>query len=175
MLLTPKTEKIVTREVSRFYDNYMKTLSGLILFLGLTVCATAQVTNNTGSISGKLRDETTGEAIEFAAMNLSSSGNTGYFKNLMTENDGSFLFDDVPFGSYRIKISFLGFESRIIEDIQINKDNQNHNLGLVRIKQASHTLDELVITATKPQIEFKGDTVVYNVSQSLLATGMYLW
>ncbi|HEY0668204.1 MAG TPA: outer membrane beta-barrel protein [Sphingobacteriaceae bacterium] len=122
-------------------------------------------------MSGKVREEVGNEAIDFAVVNLINKTNPALVKSMMTENDGYFNFDDVPFGSYRIKISFIGFESRIIEDIVINKENSMRNLGTIKLKQANTTLDEVVITSTKSPIEFNGDTITFNVSQNLMAAG----
>lgn len=126
---------------------------------------------NTGSLSGKIKDEISSEAVDYAAVNLTNISNSSYVKSSMSENDGYFQFEDVPFGTYRIKISFIGYESRIIENIVINKENAIQNLGTIKLKQAANSLDEVTITNTKAPIEFNGDTITFNASQSIMAAG----
>ncbi|WP_256011945.1 TonB-dependent receptor domain-containing protein [Desertivirga xinjiangensis] len=124
-----------------------------------------------GFLSGKLKDETNNEVIDYAMVNLLSSQSRSVIKSFMTENDGYFQFEDVPPGVYSIKVTFIGYETRIIDNIIISRDNMSLNLGAIKLKQSSNTLDEVVISDTRSAVEFNGDTVTYNVSQSLMAAG----
>ena len=157
--------------IKKYRLTYMKTGFYCLFLILFTLAASAQSPGNSGSLSGKLRDEISNEAIDFAVVNLSHQNNPASLKSMMTENDGFFQFHDLPFGTYKIKISFIGFESRVIENIVIDKDNAIHNLGTIKLKQATNTLDEVVVTGTKSPIEFNGDTITFNVSQNLMAEG----
>ena len=125
----------------------------------------------TGFLSGRLKDETNNEVIDYAMVNLLSSQNGSVIKSFMTENDGYFQFEDISPGVYSIKVTFIGYETRIIDNIIIRPDNMSVNLGTIKLKQSSNALDEVVISDTRSAVEFNGDTVTYNVSQSLMAAG----
>lgn len=145
----------------------MKTGYYCLLLILSSFAATAQ----TGSLSGKIRDELNNDPIDFAVVNLINQNDPASIRSMMTENDGYFNFDEIPFGSYRIKISFIGFATRTIENIIINKQNVIQNLGIIKLKQGNNTLDEVVITSAKSPIEFNGDTITFNVNQNLMAAG----
>lgn len=132
--------------------------------------ATSQ-TITSGSLSGKVKDEITNESIDFAVVNLMSQSSSALVRSIMSENDGFFQFQEVPFGTYKLKISFIGYESRIIQNIIIDKDNVVQNLGTVKLKQGANILDEVVVTSSKSPIEFNGDTITFNVSENLMAQG----
>lgn len=142
----------------------------LVLIL-LSFTATSQTGISSGSLSGKVRHEISNEAIDFAVVNLINQSTSVLVRSVMTENDGAFQFQDVPFGTYNLKISFIGYESRIIQNIIINKDNVNYSLGTVKLKQGTNILEEVVVTSSKSPIEFNGDTITFNVSENLMAQG----
>ncbi len=149
----------------------MRSSFYLFFLLLSSIYGNAQVANQSGSLAGKLRNEASGEVIDYAVVNLINKKNVAIVKTFMTENDGQFQFDDVPYGSYQLKIGYVGFKTMVINDIVIDKDNSSQNLGILKLTQEVNSLEEVVVTHQKSLIEFNGDTVTYNVDQSILAAG----
>ncbi len=149
----------------------MKSGFSLLFFIFSSLYLHAQVANQSGTLSGKLRSEANDEVIDYAIVNLINNKNVADVKTFMTENDGQFLFEDVQFGTYQVKIGFVGFKTMIIKDVVIDKDNINQNFGILKLKQEVNSLEEVVVTHEKSLIEFNGDTITYNVDQSILSAG----
>ncbi len=127
---------------------------------------------NVGTIAGKVIDEGNGEIIDFAAVSIYKIGNDAAVKNFMTDLEGRFLFSEIPFGAYKIKISFMSYQSKTIDEILIDAENTEVNLGDIKLTKANSTnLDEVVVTAPKPLIEFGADTITFNADQSIHAEG----
>jgi hypothetical protein len=64
------------------------------------------------AVRGKVVDHETGEALEAAAVSL-ASGRAGMTERgtRVTDDEGQFLFTDVPSGAYRLSVTLLGYHS----------------------------------------------------------------
>lgn len=82
-----------------------------------------------------------------------------------TKEDGSFELK-LKNGSYQLKISYLGFITWQ-QIILIAKDT---NLGIITLQQ-NDELKEVRIVAKKKLIEYKTDRIVFNVENSISASG----
>src|SRR5262252_6545889 len=93
--------------------------SNAILFA--TVCAllpwSARGQVTTSSIYGSVTDST-GGVVAGATVTLTNAG-TGANAAKVTDSDGSFVFDFVRVGTYRLKISAPGFEALETNDIDL--------------------------------------------------------
>ncbi|MBB5638949.1 hypothetical protein HDE68_004887 [Pedobacter cryoconitis] len=85
----------------------------------------------------------------------------------LTREDGSFEMK-VNSGSYHIKISYLGFTAWE-KNISIEKDT---DLGSIEL-QKNKDLNEVRIVAQKKTIEYKTDRLIFNVANSISASGGY--
>ncbi|MET4142004.1 outer membrane beta-barrel family protein [Pedobacter sp. UYP1] len=83
----------------------------------------------------------------------------------LTKEDGSFELK-LENGSYQLKISYLGFITWQ-QIILIAKDT---NLGIITLQQ-NDELKEVRIVAKKKLIEYKTDRIVFNVENSISASG----
>ena len=75
--------------------------------------------------------------------------------------------------SYVIKASYLGFQTTEMPYTvdNIYKREQQRDLPPVYMKRESKMLKEVVVTATKVQFYYKGDTLVFNADAFELAEG----
>ena len=78
--------------------------------------------------------------------------------------------------SYVIKASYLGFQTTEMPYTvdNIYRREQQRDLPPVYMKRASKMLKEVVVTATKVQFYYKGDTLVFNADAFELAEGSML-
>ncbi len=88
------------------------------------------------TLQGTVRDAATGEAIEFATVELSPSQLT-----VVTDASGHYRVS-ADAGSYTVKVSFIGYKS-VVQKITIN---QNRTLNF-DLEEDSRLLDEVVVTA----------------------------
>ncbi len=149
----------------------MKKYVFLIFFLlfGLTVFA--QTNKEVGNVSGSVKDEATGEVIDFAGISIYKIESENAVKNFMTDIEGKFSFNDLPYGTYKIKASFMGYQAKTIEEIVINADNSDAKVDIKLTPNTATVLEEVVVKASKPVVEFGADTITFNVDQSVYAEG----
>ena len=138
-----------------------------------------------GSIYGKILNEETGEAIEYASISVYQSESEKLVTGGITDADGYFNIDDIPPGNFMIVIEFIGYENKIMDDISIPSDfitpsinrkiisledrEKGKNLGSISLKPKAIENLEIRITGDKPLIEFETDKLVYNASHDIVA------
>ncbi|MEO8398690.1 MAG: TonB-dependent receptor [Ignavibacteriaceae bacterium] len=99
----------------------------------------------TGKLSGKVTNSLTGEPL-IGANILVMNTNLG----AAADNTGRFIILNVPPGSYSVKVSYLGYETTIIKDVNVIVD-QTTDLP-VELSTKSIQVDEIVVTAKSPLI-----------------------
>ncbi|WP_299124465.1 outer membrane beta-barrel protein [uncultured Tenacibaculum sp.] len=114
-------------------------------------------------ITGKVTEGN--EPIVFANVILQSLEGK-IIKGTTTIDNGEFSLS-APKGTYNLRISFIGF-IEIKKQVSLNTDI---DLGTLILKEESSRLNEVVITSKKRLIEQKTDRLIFNVENSVSASG----
>ena len=85
---------------------------------------------------------TDGEVVEFATVQL-----IGTFIGAATNSKGKFHLHNVPYGTYTIEASFIGYDA-ISQNVVIDTDNVRSTVDFDLVDQ-NMDLDEIVVTGTK--------------------------
>jgi outer membrane receptor protein involved in Fe transport len=154
-----------------FISKLLKNLYLGILFL-FTI-STYQTVNaqTTGSISGKVIDNVNQETVPFVSIIYYQDLDSLNFKALQTDVNGVFSIKNIPFGSYTLKFSFIGYQTQKITKILLEQTRADVNLQNVALLNDSKMLNEVVIEYKKPLVEVQEDKIVYNVDQSIFSEG----
>jgi len=99
----------------------------------------------TGKLSGEVKDANTGEVL-FGANVLIQNTTLG----AAADKDGKFIILNIPPGKYSVKVSYLGYEKTIIENVKIIVDQTTYLP--VELKTKSIEVGEVVVTAKAPMI-----------------------
>ena len=110
----------------------------IILFLTLSGAAFAQE----GTLRGTIKDAKTKEDIIGATILVQ-----GINKGAATDINGFFSFAKLPVGSYSLKISYVGYDSKIYEGVKVEA-GQVTDLNL-SIEETSSTLAEVKVVAQR--------------------------
>src|SRR6478609_6353059 len=114
-------------------------------------------------ISGKL--SSSNGPVAFAAIQLQAIDgkfNTG----IQSDSTGVFAFSNIPQGKYSITITHIGFNAFAL-NITVNRDTSLNIL----LGEESKELSEVVVQGQKATIERSADKVVYNLANSVTASG----
>ncbi|MCX6261673.1 MAG: carboxypeptidase-like regulatory domain-containing protein, partial [Bacteroidia bacterium] len=114
-----------------------------------------------GSITGVVADKATKEKIPLANVVAILSENTSSSAGAVTDNDGVFKLENLPFGDYRVLISFIGYETDTIKSIKINKQNQQVSIGNIALSALAVALDEVVVKGLAATATTHLDRVTY--------------
>lgn len=112
------------------------------------------------TISGQLLDADEKEPIIQATVQLFTANDSTFVGGTVSDNKGNFSIEAPSNGTYRLKISSIGYQS-IEREVTLRRD-QNQELGNLRMSPESVMLKETVVTAQAPQVVVKKDTLVYN-------------
>ena len=96
-------------------------------------------------ISGKVIDGEFNEPLPFANVILKSNDNITKLGGTTTDFDGNFSFEIAP-GQYLIEVSFIGYGTKIINQINLGTNDEN-SISVVLLP-ASDSLEEVVVTTT---------------------------
>ncbi len=116
-----------------------RTYFYLITFLFLSITTFAQ---QTGVIRGTIKDVKSNEDIIGATVLIQGST-----KGAATDINGFFTFGKLAVGTYSLKISFVGYQSKIYENVKVEAD-QVTDLNLT-IAEESSTLAEVKVVAQR--------------------------
>ena len=97
-------------------------------------------------ISGNIVNDGLTTAVEFANIALISSITKKPVDGTMADEKGAFSMKRVAVGTYNIQVSFIGYDTKIIENIKVEK-GKDVELGVIKLKQSTKILDALVVSA----------------------------
>lgn len=117
-------------------------------------------------IKGRITDQS-GNALDGVTLIVSKDN-----KNLMSgfTNMGNFTLNLIQPGTYQLSTTLVGYQPKATS-ITLPADS---NLKIV-MQTDSKALKEVAITVSKPMIERKTDRIVFNVEQSVVASGSSAW
>jgi outer membrane receptor protein involved in Fe transport len=141
-----------------------KAISRFILFFVFLFCIEPAF-SQTFSVSGIVIEKTSKEPLPGASIVLFDA--TGSVLNGATsDNQGTFIINSISNGNYHIEISFIGFITDTIKNLQVNKDI---NIGSIKLIPTEILLDEAIVTGEKAIYTTHLDKKVYNVHKDVLA------
>lgn len=113
------------------------------------------------NISGVLIDSLNNEKLPFVNVGLMRAADSVFVSGTSSNEVGFFKLEHVPNGKYIFFVSSIGYEStKKILDV-----NSDLDLGVVKMKPGSTTLDEVVIVEKRPLFSNEGEKTLYNVSE----------
>ncbi|MCL4278338.1 MAG: carboxypeptidase-like regulatory domain-containing protein, partial [Ignavibacteriaceae bacterium] len=119
----------------------MKKFLLLLLISGHVIYA-----GTTGKLSGSVKDSQTGEPLVGANIII-----VGTEFGAATNLDGNFVILNIPPGSYSVKVSYIGYQVSLFNDLQIIVD-QTTQLP-AELTPESIQVEEVIVTATTPMIQ----------------------
>ena len=130
----------------------------------------AQATKPEAKVTGLLLDEN-GKPMDYATVSLLKAQDSSIVKGTLSNEAGAYIFDHINTGAYIIKASVVGYEKAITKVFTVTAASPTITLPVLKMATASHALNAVTITASKPLIEHKIDRTVMNVENSILAAG----
>lgn len=123
----------------------------------------------TGEIFGTITDSITSEALGYATVIAFKQPKNEMIKGIVTGDNGNFSLPDLPLGNYNLKISFIGYNSKLIENIDLTADVSTFNTKKITISPL--ILDVIEVVGDKPIISYEIDKKVINVEDQINTDG----
>ncbi|WP_188812221.1 outer membrane beta-barrel family protein [Hymenobacter cavernae] len=159
----------------------MKHLIFIPAFIGLSQSLLAQApaavaapavkaTAGQGRLSGSVVNASTRQPVEFATVGLLDQATGKMVESGVCNAKGEFSFTKVAAGEYKLSISFVGFQTKILEHVNVTSGSAP-NLGVLLLTPAAQQLGEVKVTGERELIENKADRLVYNAEKDQSNTG----
>lgn len=117
-----------------------------------------------GNVSGTVIDSVDNSAVGYAVVELLSSNDQRLVNGTITDGRGEFSIRDVENGNYKLRISFLGYENRVLQDVELTPQRPDVNLGMILLRPSDFMLNEVQIIDQRSAIESRVDRIVFNAS-----------
>lgn len=124
-----------------------------------------------GVIKGKIVDKSTSTPLEYANVVLYKVRDSSMVEGAITDVDGAFRMEKLPFGRYFARVQYIGYPLKTIDSIMIRPDKPEFTIGTVSLSMSSKTLEAVEITDKKAALEFNLDKKIVNVDQTLASSG----
>ena len=151
--------------------NTIHTMNKLFLAITLFIFSISSQLSaqNQANIQGKILDES-GASLAYANVLLNNAVDSSLFKVEITDDVGLFNFQQIPEGKYFLSISYVGL-AEYTGQIFSFSGNDNKDLSEIVIEANKNDLAEVTVTAKRPMIEVRPDKLVFNIENSVNATG----
>ena len=125
-----------------------------------------------GIITGNVMDSTK-KALQNTTVELIPFSDTVKSKTQLTDKNGNFLFSNISFGYYKLRFSYVGFQSLTLDSIYFRQERFDFNLNdiVLKTKTSAENLQEVVIYAEKPLVQSKEGNITFNAGESALSAG----
>ena len=91
----------------------------------------ATVPTITGKITGIIIDSSNRDVVEFATIALRRAGSTKDINGTLTDEKGAFKLENVSAGKYQVMISFLGYNTKTIGNIELTPKKPDAHIGTI--------------------------------------------
>lgn len=129
----------------------------------------AQGREGTGKITGTVKDQESGNPIEYATVALNKPETTTPVDGTVCDDKGRFTLSRIADGKYNLVISFIGYEPHEIP-VEI-KDGNNIDIGEIKLGVKAEILEAVTVEGQKALIEERVDRTIYNAENDATTRG----
>jgi outer membrane receptor protein involved in Fe transport len=123
-----------------------------------------------GRISGSIIDSSTNQPVEFATIALVDPATNKPVDGTVADEKGKFTISKVANGTYKVVISFIGYES-YSQDVAISDRKSTVDMGVVKLGGSVTQLNEVVVEGERALVEEKVDRTIYNAENDATTRG----
>lgn len=123
-----------------------------------------------GKISGQVLDEQSNQPVEFANIVLLDPQTSKAIDGTVCDMEGKFTLTKLAEGTYTMTVTFIGYETKTIENITVDKRGEVA-LPTIKLSAGAKVLSEVVVEGQRSLIEEKVDRTVYNAEQDATTRG----
>ena len=147
-----------------------KSLIALFLtFVGLSAMAQSKF-----NVSGTILEDETNDVVISATVRILNLPDSSMVAGAATGFDGSFSIKNVKAGKYALKITYVGFQTKVMPLDLTNKKDKNVSVGYIHIVPDAKMIKDVTVTANVAPVQVSGDSIVYNADAYRVPEGSTL-
>jgi len=132
--------------------------------------AQKRVTAQTGVIVCGVADEQN-QPLGQSSVAVLNPKDSSLVSGATTNQSGYAIIDNIPWGTYLVRISFVGYKSVFVNNITITKEKPIATAGRQQLQSSANQLQGVTIEVKKEMIETNLDKRVFNVDKSIIVEG----
>lgn len=114
-----------------------------------------------GQITGRILDDLGNEPLEYATAALFNQKDRTLVTGVVSDSNGVFKMHNVKSGFYYLEVSFVGYETKMISDIEIKKGQKQYDFGDIKLVLGNQ-LNEIEIKTERSVVINKIDRQVFD-------------
>lgn len=140
----------------------------MMFWLLLTSVAVFANDENSGVITGKVLEKSTGEALPYVTIVVKKSNEV--VSGSITDEKGNFTVKGLALSSFVVEIQFMGYKTQTYQ-VELNAKTKSVNLGNIALEEEALMLNQVEVVGEKSSIVQKIDRKVVNVGVDLVNAG----
>lgn len=128
------------------------------------------INHTRGTVIGLIVDENS-QPMQYASVFVKKITDSTTVQYGVTDADGKFSLDNIPFGQYFVEIQYVGYHKSTSPAFTISKENAVYKIPKYKLTDKSTELKTVEIRAQKDMLQTNLDKTVFNVSSSITANG----
>ncbi len=110
-------------------------------------------------LRGRVTDKNDNSSLFGVTVLLINARDSTQRSGTTTDADGKFAFPNLSRGAYRLRLSYIWYNT---EQVQIRPFNSVQDLGTLQLSSNSRNLKEVTVKGMQERVEQKADTLIYN-------------
>ena len=131
---------------------------------------TQDVNHSSGVVTGSIVDAN-GVPLQYASVNVKKVTDSTTVQYGITDAEGKFSLDNIPFGTYFVEIQFIGYQKSSSSPFTISRENAVYKINKYKMANKNSELGEVVIKAQKDMLQTNLDKTVFNIESSINSSG----
>ncbi len=122
------------------------------------------------TIKGTAIEKETNKIMEYCTVSLYSKKDSSLITGGVSDYNGAFSLQTKKTGKYFLKISYIGFETSIVDNIILNPKNKIFDTNKVFLLTNSHSLNDVEVIGEKTTIRYEMDKKIIDVGKDISAS-----
>jgi len=146
-------------------------LLGLFTLAASPLARAQEAADGDGRVTGQVVMADREEPLVGATVALHASTDSTIVAGTTTDETGAFTLEDLPHGTYTLRVSFVGYTPTRLTDVRLAHTRPERTLGTISLRPETEELDEVTVSAERPAMEVQTDRTIYNTSKQLVTAG----
>lgn len=154
-----------------------KLILTIVSIVFLLATAMSQIPSNTkpstevplaprsGVVKGKIVEKGSNVALEYANVAIYKSDDSSLVSGSIANDLGMFRLTGLDQGEYYVEVKFIGFDKLSLNNISVNKNKMQVDLGEIQLAPSSENIKEVKVVAQNKPIAYEIDKKIIDPSQ----------
>ena len=123
------------------------------------------------AISGQVQDAAAGTGLASASVEIRSASDSSLVTGTLTDDAGRFVVPGVMPGSYYARVTYIGYEVKVVDGIQLSPAAPRAELGVIGLATAAVELEGITVESQRSAVQLAVDRTIYNAREMPATAG----